>query len=114
MEAEPSEAKRKRSAAEDFESEVAGTLKTPDKLSEKKRRRSHMAEGSESEVPSKMRKTSESEGEKEKDVTKTSKLSQYLLVHQDTILSFYPFHSLCFLLSQSKKKMKCNDEYVQQ
>lgn len=72
MEAEPSEAKRKRSAAEDFESEVAVTLKTPDKLSEKKRRRSQMAEGSESEVPSKMRKTSESEGEKEKDVTKTN------------------------------------------
>lgn len=72
MEAEQSEPKRKRSGAEDFESEVAGTLKTPDKLSEKKRRRSQMAEGSESEVPSKMRKTSESEGEKEKDVTKTN------------------------------------------
>ncbi|KAM6894974.1 la-related protein 7 isoform 1-T3 [Lycodopsis pacificus] len=70
-EAEPSELKRKRSAAGDFESDVAATLKTPDKLSEKKRRRSQTAEGSESEVPSKMRRTSESEaGEKEKDLTK--------------------------------------------
>ncbi|XP_059211424.1 la-related protein 7 [Centropristis striata] len=70
MEAEPSEQKRRRSAAGDFELEVAGTLKTPGKLSEKKRRRSHTAEGSESELPSKIRKTSESEaGQKEKDET---------------------------------------------
>ncbi|XP_054457237.1 la-related protein 7 isoform X2 [Anoplopoma fimbria] len=71
MEAKPSELKRKRSAAGDFESHVTATHKTPDKLSEKKRRRSQTAEGSESEVPSKMRRTSESEAEeKEKDLTK--------------------------------------------
>ncbi|XP_042368709.1 la-related protein 7 [Plectropomus leopardus] len=71
MEAEPSELKRKRSVGGD-ELDVAGTQKTLGKLSEKKRRRSQTAEGSESEVPSKMRKMSESEaGEKEKDVTKT-------------------------------------------
>lgn len=73
MEAEPSEQKRKRSAAGDFESGVVGEQKTPDKLSEKKRRRSQTAEGSEGEVPSKIRKTSESEAGEKKDVTKTSK-----------------------------------------
>ncbi|XP_028284909.1 la-related protein 7 [Parambassis ranga] len=67
MEAEPSEQKRKRSATEP---EVSNTQRTPGKLSEKKRRRSQTAEGSESDVPSKIRKTSES-GEKEKVVTKT-------------------------------------------
>ncbi|XP_044040628.1 la-related protein 7 [Siniperca chuatsi] len=73
MEAEPSEQKRKRSATADFEPEVAGTQKAPGKLSEKKRRRSQTAEGSESEVPSKIRKMSESEaGEKAKGVTKTN------------------------------------------
>uniref|UniRef100_A0A8C4I5S3 La-related protein 7 n=1 Tax=Dicentrarchus labrax TaxID=13489 RepID=A0A8C4I5S3_DICLA len=61
MEAEPTEQKRKRSAAGDYELEAATTQKTPGKLSEKKRRRSQTAEGSESEVPSKIRKTSESE-----------------------------------------------------
>ncbi|XP_031140918.1 la-related protein 7 isoform X1 [Sander lucioperca] len=72
MEAEPSEQKRKRSAAGDFESGVVGEQKTPDKLSEKKRRRSQTAEGSEGEVPSKIRKTSESEAGEKKDVTKTN------------------------------------------
>lgn len=72
MEAVPSEQKRKRSAAVEFEPEVAVTQKTPGKLSEKKRRRSQTAEGSENELPSKIRKTSESGGgEKEKDATKT-------------------------------------------
>lgn len=70
MEAEPSEQKRKRSTAGDCEPEVAGTQKTPGKLSEKKRRRSQTAEASESEVPYKIRKKSESDaGEKEKDET---------------------------------------------
>uniref|UniRef100_A0A671YWY4 La-related protein 7 n=1 Tax=Sparus aurata TaxID=8175 RepID=A0A671YWY4_SPAAU len=59
MEAEPSEQKRKRSAAVEFDPEVDTTEKTPGKVSEKKRRRSHTAEGSESDVPSKIRKTSE-------------------------------------------------------
>ncbi|XP_070785924.1 la-related protein 7 [Enoplosus armatus] len=73
MDTDPSEQKRKRSATADFEAEVAGAQKTPGKLSEKKRRRSQTAEGSGSEVPSKMRKTSESEGgEKDKDGTKTN------------------------------------------
>ncbi|XP_042256528.1 la-related protein 7 isoform X2 [Thunnus maccoyii] len=68
MEAEPSEQKRKRSVAEDLEQEVASSQKTLGKLSEKKRRRSQTAEGSESELPSKMRKTSESEaGDKERE-----------------------------------------------
>ncbi|XP_068569573.1 la-related protein 7 [Cebidichthys violaceus] len=68
-EAEPSALKRKRSATGDFESDVATALKPPDKLSEKKRRRSQTAEGSESDVPSKIRRTSESEAG-EKDLTK--------------------------------------------
>lgn len=68
MEAEPSEQKRKRSVVEDLEQEVASSQKTLGKLSEKKRRRSQTAEGSESELPSKMRKTSESEaGDKERE-----------------------------------------------
>ncbi|XP_040887784.1 la-related protein 7 isoform X2 [Toxotes jaculatrix] len=71
MEAEPSEQKRKHSAAGDFELEEASSQKTPGKLSEKKRRRSQTVGGSDSEVPSKIRKTSESEaGEKKKDVSK--------------------------------------------
>uniref|UniRef100_A0A669DED5 La-related protein 7 n=1 Tax=Oreochromis niloticus TaxID=8128 RepID=A0A669DED5_ORENI len=62
MEAEAAEQKK------DFDPEATGAHKTPGKLSEKKRRRSHTAEGSESDVPSKIRKTSESEGgEREKD-----------------------------------------------
>ncbi|XP_030578542.1 la-related protein 7 [Archocentrus centrarchus] len=62
MEAEPAELKK------DCEPEASGTQKTASKLSEKKRRRSQTAEASESDVPSKMRRTSESEtGEKEKD-----------------------------------------------
>lgn len=74
MEAEPSEQMRKHSAAVEFEPAVATTQKNVGKLSEKKRRRSQTADGSESEVPSKMRKTSESEGGgKEKVVTKTGK-----------------------------------------
>lgn len=73
MEADPSEQKAKRSATGEFEPEVAVAQKTPGKLSDKKRRRSQTAEGSESEVPSKMRKTCENDaGEKEKDLTKTN------------------------------------------
>ncbi|XP_047429260.1 la-related protein 7 [Mugil cephalus] len=70
MEAEPSEQKQKHSAAvEDSGPEFADAPKISGKLSEKKRRRSQTAEGSESDVPSKIRKTSESESrEKEKDV----------------------------------------------
>ncbi|XP_035005251.1 la-related protein 7 isoform X2 [Hippoglossus stenolepis] len=72
MEAEPSEQKRKHSAVGDFQREGASTQKTPAKLSEKKRRRSQTVEGSDSDVPSKIRKTSESESrEKEMDVAKT-------------------------------------------
>lgn len=67
MEAEPSEQKRKHLRA-DCDPETTSTQKTPGKLSEKKRRRSQTAEGSESDVPSKIRKTSESEAViKEKD-----------------------------------------------
>nr|XP_020486086.1 la-related protein 7-like [Labrus bergylta] len=77
MEAEPSEQKRKRSAAADLDPEVANSQKTPGKLSDKKRRRSTTAEGSESELPSKIRRASESEGvQKEKDVTKTKAPAQ--------------------------------------
>ncbi|XP_041634772.1 la-related protein 7 isoform X2 [Cheilinus undulatus] len=71
MEAEPSEQKNKRLAAGDFDSEVTSTQKTPGKLSDKKRRRSQTAEGTESEAPSKMRRLGESEGVQEKDATKT-------------------------------------------
>ncbi|KAM7377423.1 hypothetical protein PAMA_013959 [Pampus argenteus] len=72
MEAELSEQKGKCSAEGDLEQDVDISQKTPGKLSEKKRRRSQTAEGSESELPSKMRKTSESEaGEKERDVAKS-------------------------------------------
>lgn len=72
MEAEPSEQKMKCSATKDLEQEVASSQKTPGKLSEKKRRRSQTAEGSEIELPSKMRKTSESEaGDKERAIAKT-------------------------------------------
>ncbi|XP_019950924.2 la-related protein 7 isoform X2 [Paralichthys olivaceus] len=72
MEEEPSEQKRKHSAVGDFQLEGASTQKTPAKLSEKKRRRSQTVEGSESDLPSKIRKTSESEfREKERDVAKT-------------------------------------------
>uniref|UniRef100_A0A8D3C287 La-related protein 7 n=1 Tax=Scophthalmus maximus TaxID=52904 RepID=A0A8D3C287_SCOMX len=72
MEAEPSEQKRKHSAAGDVEPEATSAHKTPGKLSEKKRRRSQTVEGSDCEVPSKMRKNSQSEGgEKERDVAKT-------------------------------------------
>ncbi|XP_032366884.1 la-related protein 7 [Etheostoma spectabile] len=64
VEAEPSAQKGKPSG-------VVGAQKTPDKPSEKKRRRSQTAEGSEGEVPSKMRKTSESEAGEKKDGIKT-------------------------------------------
>ncbi|XP_068444378.1 la-related protein 7 [Clinocottus analis] len=70
-EAEPSELKRRRIEAGDIKSEVDAIQKTPEKLPEKKRRRSQTAEGPEGDVPSKMRRTSESgTGEKEKDLTK--------------------------------------------
>uniref|UniRef100_A0AAQ5Z7F8 La-related protein 7 n=1 Tax=Amphiprion ocellaris TaxID=80972 RepID=A0AAQ5Z7F8_AMPOC len=73
MEAEPSEPKRQHSVSVDLDPEVSSTQKTPSKLSEKKRRRSQTAEGSESDVPSKIRKTSESEsGEKEKSGAKST------------------------------------------
>lgn len=55
MEAEPVGQKRKRPDA-------GAAQKTLGKLSEKKRRRSQVAEASEGEVPSKMRKTSGGEG----------------------------------------------------
>lgn len=55
MELEPAP-KRKCSASE------ADGQKLPGKVSEKKRRRSHTAESAESHVPSKIRKTSESDG----------------------------------------------------
>ncbi|MEQ2304980.1 hypothetical protein AMECASPLE_032805 [Ameca splendens] len=67
MEAEPSEQKKKHLTA-DCDPETSSTQKTPGKLSLKKRRRSKTGEGSESDVPSKIRRTSESEtGDKEKD-----------------------------------------------
>uniref|UniRef100_A0A665XF28 La-related protein 7 n=1 Tax=Echeneis naucrates TaxID=173247 RepID=A0A665XF28_ECHNA len=70
MEAEPSEEKVKHSAAGSFEPEVASTQKTAGKLSEKKRRRSQTVEGSDSDLPAKIRKTSISEfAEKEKGIT---------------------------------------------
>ncbi|XP_068164113.1 la-related protein 7 [Antennarius striatus] len=78
MEAKPSEHKRKRSSASESGLGDAVAHKTPAKLSEKKRRRSHMTE-SEGEKPSKIRRTSESEGGREKkEAKKTSSL-----VHRD-------------------------------
>ncbi|XP_061565573.1 la-related protein 7 [Cololabis saira] len=72
METEPSEQKQKHSSQRDFDPEVTSPLKTPSKLSEKKRRRSQTAEDSERGVPSKIRKRKESEtGEKDKDGAKT-------------------------------------------
>ncbi|CAN9509522.1 unnamed protein product [Ophioblennius macclurei] len=82
MEDEPSVQKRKTStsaavaAMEGLESELSGTQKTAGKLSEKKRRRSQTAELSESDVPSKMRKTSESKSEKERESAKTDSPTQ--------------------------------------
>uniref|UniRef100_UPI0037E9A1A9 la-related protein 7 n=1 Tax=Semicossyphus pulcher TaxID=241346 RepID=UPI0037E9A1A9 len=71
MEAESTEQKRKRSAAGEFDIEVTSTQKAPGKLPEKKRRRSQTAEGTECELPSKIRRASESEGvERDKDLTK--------------------------------------------
>lgn len=58
MELEAAEPKRKCS-----ENEADGH-KLPGKVSEKKRRRSHTAEGAEGHVPSKIRKTSESGSKK--------------------------------------------------
>ncbi|XP_041842343.1 la-related protein 7 [Melanotaenia boesemani] len=73
MEAEPSEQKKKHSAAGEFDAEVTSTHRTLDKVSEKKRRRSQTAEGSESHLPSKIRKTSETEtDDKERDGVKSS------------------------------------------
>ncbi|XP_038130325.1 la-related protein 7 [Cyprinodon tularosa] len=67
MEAEPSEQKRKHLTA-DCDPESTGTQKTAGKFSEKKRRRSQTVEGSESDLPAKIRKISESEtGDEEKD-----------------------------------------------
>lgn len=75
MEAEPSEQKRKHLTA-DCDPESTGTQKTAGKLSEKKRRRSQTVEGSESDLPAKIRKISESEtGDEEKDEANTSKFS---------------------------------------
>ncbi|XP_026209243.1 la-related protein 7 [Anabas testudineus] len=72
LEAELSEPDRKRTAAEESEPEVSSAQKAAGKLSEKKRRRSQTVEVSECEVPSKMRRKSESEtGEKENDGAKT-------------------------------------------
>lgn len=69
METQLSEPSRKRPTAEESEPQATSTPKTAaGKLSEKKRRRSSTVEGTEIEVPSKMRKTSEGEsGGKEKD-----------------------------------------------
>lgn len=83
MEAEPSEQKRKRSATDP----EVNTQRTPGKLSEKKRRRSQTAEGSESDVPSKIKKTSES-GEKEKIATKSGKLSQCPLMYNPRMMKY--------------------------
>uniref|UniRef100_A0A8C6LR07 La-related protein 7 n=1 Tax=Nothobranchius furzeri TaxID=105023 RepID=A0A8C6LR07_NOTFU len=70
MEAEPSEEKRKDPAA-GCDPEVASTHKTPPKASEKKRRRSQAAEATEGDIPSKIRRISESEsGQKDKDGAK--------------------------------------------
>uniref|UniRef100_A0A1A8JD31 La-related protein 7 n=1 Tax=Nothobranchius kuhntae TaxID=321403 RepID=A0A1A8JD31_NOTKU len=70
MEAEPSEEKRKDPAA-GCDPEVASTHRTPPKASEKKRRRSQAAEATESDIPSKIRRISESEsGQKDKDGAK--------------------------------------------
>ncbi|XP_012720381.2 la-related protein 7 [Fundulus heteroclitus] len=72
MEAAPSEQKRKPLAG-GGDPEAGGAQKTAGKLSEKKRRRSQTAEGSESDVPSKIRKTSQSEpGDEEKQETSMS------------------------------------------
>ncbi|XP_074518187.1 la-related protein 7 [Halichoeres trimaculatus] len=74
---EAEQPKRKRSA--DSDPEASSPQKTPGKVLDKKRRRSLAAEGSESEAPSKIRRTSESDGveqKKEKDVTKTYPPSQ--------------------------------------
>ncbi|XP_008324472.1 la-related protein 7 [Cynoglossus semilaevis] len=69
METQPSERKKKQSAARDLEPELVVTTKTVVKVSEKKRRRSQTVEGTDTELPSKIRKTSESEsGVKEKNV----------------------------------------------
>lgn len=70
-ETQPSEQKRKCPSAE-LEVEVSATQKT-----EKKRRRSQTAEGTESEMPSKIRKKEEGGSEEvEKDVSTSSKSSQ--------------------------------------
>lgn len=77
MEAAMPAQKRKPSATEVSEAEVAAVQKTPAKLSDKKRRRSQTAEGAERGTPAKMRKTSEGEvGEKAKDEAKSNKKSK--------------------------------------
>lgn len=70
MEEEPTEQRRKSSAVD---AEVPSTHKAPGKVSEKKRRRSQTLDGSESGLPSKIKKTSESETGEESGVTKSSK-----------------------------------------
>ncbi|XP_018546199.1 la-related protein 7 [Lates calcarifer] len=76
MDAEPSEHKRKHQAVGDFEPDIASAQKTLGKLSEKKRRRSQTVEGSESDIPSKIRKTSESESGEKKDAAKTDQSTE--------------------------------------
>ncbi|XP_030018531.1 la-related protein 7 isoform X1 [Sphaeramia orbicularis] len=69
MEEEPTEQRKKSSAVDP---EAPSTQKALGKVSEKKRRRSQTVDGSESGLPSKIRKTSESETGEESDLTKTS------------------------------------------
>ncbi|CAJ1086349.1 la-related protein 7 isoform X2 [Xyrichtys novacula] len=77
METEPPEQKRKHTAGGDFRPEAPSAQKTPAKVSDKKRRRSQTVGESEGELPSKIRRASESEGlEQEKDVTKTNPPAQ--------------------------------------
>ncbi|XP_026168347.1 la-related protein 7 [Mastacembelus armatus] len=77
MEAEPSEQKRKCSEEGTLEPQAVSIQKTPGKLSEKKRRRSQTVDGSDNELPSKIRKTSENASEeKEEDLEKPDALSQ--------------------------------------
>ncbi|XP_028330303.1 la-related protein 7 [Gouania willdenowi] len=63
MEEEAPEQKKKRSLAQESEPELTKTHKTLSKVSEKKRRRSQLAEGTDSDTPAKIRKTSDA-GEK--------------------------------------------------
>ncbi|XP_034019938.1 la-related protein 7 isoform X2 [Thalassophryne amazonica] len=71
VEAELSEQKRKNPATVGSEPDGVSTQKTTGKTSEKKRKRSQPADGAESGLPSKMRKTDESEAAEE-DAAKTT------------------------------------------